>query len=438
MRSLDCRLRWCVCCVGVGVTWSLVLWAEGARRHRDSQPTERVIKGSKFSWPTVCLRCVWVCVCVFLCLLFISNQFLHLSIPPVLLPPTLPAFLPPPPSLCSTERATDPLGGQINSPVRAAQSAEGQGCSTETTSPATLSHIIHTAHSTSTYTHHLHSLSEYALAVQSTWTFFSSLSSLTPTPLAHLFLKWLLMFFVCFNQWELFWWGLSLSLCIVQVITTSWYSHKLIETCRVQAEGEAGGRRCGGGWMKGGGGGGRSTVIWRVVRRVNTAVPQLRNPIGVHQESYFILNLFPLFTLFLTPLYYLFFFFIMTWPLPYCTFQEVHSAQLAVTHILCTQIAIQARRHSLFKVQNRQANRVIEDMGAIRLGSHLNELIINWIYVSCINWSVLVPLSLVYLTSPPFPHSYLSFLSERLCQVMYCPFSSPNRVQHFILKQKVL
>lgn len=48
--------------------------------------------------------------------------------------------------------------------------------------------------------------------------------------------------------------------------------------------------------MKGGGGGGRSAVIWRVVHRVSTAVPQLQDPIGVHQESYFILNLFPLFT----------------------------------------------------------------------------------------------------------------------------------------------
>ena len=101
--------------------------------------------------------------------------------------------LPTPPSLCSTERATDPLGGQINSPVRAAQSAEGPGCSAQTTSPATLSHIIQTAR---THIHHLHSLSEYALPVQKHLNIFFSLSSLTPTPLAHLFLKWLLMFFV--------------------------------------------------------------------------------------------------------------------------------------------------------------------------------------------------------------------------------------------------
>lgn len=63
--------------------------------------------------------------------------------------------------------------------------------------------------------------------------------------------------------------------------------------------------------MKGGGGGGRSAVIWRVVRGVNTAVLQLQNPIRVHQESYFILNLTPLLTLFLTPQYYLFLFLMM-------------------------------------------------------------------------------------------------------------------------------
>lgn len=152
--------------------------------------------------------------------------------PPVSLPP------PPPPSLCSTERATDPLRGQINSPVRAAQSAEGLGCSTETTSPATLSHITHTQRP-HIHTTCIHSLNMRCMYKAPEHFFFSRLSSLTPTPLAHLFLKWLLMFFVGrrriwerimilrFNQWELFQWGLSLSLCIVQVITTAWYSHKL-------------------------------------------------------------------------------------------------------------------------------------------------------------------------------------------------------------------
>lgn len=78
-----------------------------------------------------------LCVCVcerWLCAPVSSFHFHHLSIPPVLLPPTLRPFLPspPPPSLCSTERATDPLGGQINSPARAAPSAEGPGCGAQT------------------------------------------------------------------------------------------------------------------------------------------------------------------------------------------------------------------------------------------------------------------------------------------------------------------
>lgn len=109
--------------------------------------------------------------------------------PPVSLPP------PPPPSLCSTERATDPLRGQINSPVRAAQSAEGLGCSTETTSPPTLSHIIHTQRP-HIHTTCIHSLNMRCMYKAPEHFFFSRLSSLTPTPLAHLFLKWLLMFFV--------------------------------------------------------------------------------------------------------------------------------------------------------------------------------------------------------------------------------------------------
>lgn len=80
-----------------------------------------------------------------------------------------------------------------------------------------------------------------------------------------------------------------------QIITTSLVFTETQQTHRVQAE--AGGGRCGGEWMKGGGGGGgggKSTVIWRFARRVNTAA-QLRYPVGVHQESYFLINL-PLFT----------------------------------------------------------------------------------------------------------------------------------------------
>lgn len=68
--------------------------------------------------------CVCVCAsagCVLPCLLFIStiSQF-HLCY----FHPLSVHSSPPPPSLCSTERATDPLGGQINSPARAAPSAE--------------------------------------------------------------------------------------------------------------------------------------------------------------------------------------------------------------------------------------------------------------------------------------------------------------------------
>ena len=95
-------------------------------------------------------------------------QLLHSAGWSLVNPPPPPP--PPPPSLCSTERATDPLGGQINSPVRAAQSAAVPGCSTETISPATSARIAHTAQRfhTTTETHHLHSLAEYVLPVQST------------------------------------------------------------------------------------------------------------------------------------------------------------------------------------------------------------------------------------------------------------------------------
>lgn len=56
------------------------------------------------------------------------------------------------------------------------------------------------------------------------------------------------------------------------------------------------------GWGGGVGGGWRdqrwwrrNTVVWQVIHKVNTTVPQLQNPIGVHQESHSILDLFPLF-----------------------------------------------------------------------------------------------------------------------------------------------
>lgn len=141
------RLQAEVACVLCGCRCDLVGLCYGLKEPGDterSQPTERVITGTTFSWPTdACFTCVRVCAPV--------SSFHFQPVPPSLnstcvtsthYPPVSPP--PPPPSLCSTERATDPLRGQINSPVRAAQSAEGLGCSTETTSPPTLSHIIHT------------------------------------------------------------------------------------------------------------------------------------------------------------------------------------------------------------------------------------------------------------------------------------------------------
>ena len=65
----------------------------------------------------------------------------------------------------------------------------------------------------------------------------------------------------------------------------------------------------------------------------------------------------------------------------------------------------------------------MEELGATKLGSHSNKLIINWIYMDSINMSVLVPLSLHL--SPPIPN--LSSLSEWFCQMMYCTIRQPKR-----------
>ena len=251
VRSLDCRQKWCVCCVGVGVTWSVVLWAGGARRHRDSQPTERVITGSKFSWPMCVCECACVCVPVCSCvfsfppcspvsqfhLCYFHPLFFHFSLYH--------------PSLCSAERDTDPLGGQINSPVRAAQSAEGPDCSTETTSQATSSHITHThthTHSTRTYAHTPTAFTHWICRASTKHLKIFSISLPSPhpnptrPPLSEVAANILLgrIVILCSNQWELFCWGLSLSLCIVRVTTTGWYSHRPEDK---QSSGWGGGRR---------------------------------------------------------------------------------------------------------------------------------------------------------------------------------------------------
>lgn len=144
VRSLDCRLKWFQGCVGVGVMWSPVLWAEGARRRAERRPEERarergLLQGVNFPHTPhpfqqhVCL-CVRRACCSGIVFSFpqcssISQFHLGFHSPHPIHTHTHPSSCCcPPASLCSAERATDPLGGQINSPVRAAQSAEGLGC----------------------------------------------------------------------------------------------------------------------------------------------------------------------------------------------------------------------------------------------------------------------------------------------------------------------
>lgn len=359
------RLQAEVACVLCGCRCDLVGLCYGLKEPGDTEeasPQRGLLQGLHF--PDRLTPASHVLECVLLCPLFISNQFLHPSIPPVLLPPTILPFLPPPPppSLCSTERATDPLRGQINSPVRAAQSAEGLGCSTETTSPATLSHITHTQRP-HIHTTCIHSLNMRCMYKAPEHFFFFPVYLHSPqlhSPTSFWSGCWCFLSGGgvsgreswssvsinenCFSEVSPFLSALCRSLQLLGIHTNS---------VDVQGSVWGGGRRCGGGWMKGGGGGGRSAVIWRVVRGVNTAVLQLQNPIRVHQESYFILNLTPLLTLFLTPQYYLFLF-LMMWTLPYCSFQEIRSVKSGVTHILCTWLAIQAMCNSLFKVLNKQ------------------------------------------------------------------------------------
>lgn len=236
------RLQAEVACVLCGCRCDLVGLCYGLKEPGDTEeasPQRGLLQGLHF--PDRLTPASHVLECVLLCPLFISNQFLHPSIPPVLLPPTILPFLPPPspsiPLFHWESYRSSPRPNQFSSE----SSPVSRGPRLQHWNYLSSYFISHHAHTAPAHTHHLHSLSEYALHVQSTRTFFffSRLSSLTPTPLAHLFLKWLLMFFVGrrriwerimilrFNQWELFQWGLSLSLCIVQVITTAWYSHKL-------------------------------------------------------------------------------------------------------------------------------------------------------------------------------------------------------------------
>lgn len=131
-------------CVGVGVTWSGLCY--GLKEPGDSRALRDPHSGNKSPRPPASVRCK--CVFPFFSFSVPSTSQFHLCyFHPLSFQFNLhPPPSTPPPSLCSTERAADPLGGQINSPVRAAQSAAGSGCGTETTFPATLSHIIHNMH----------------------------------------------------------------------------------------------------------------------------------------------------------------------------------------------------------------------------------------------------------------------------------------------------
>lgn len=359
------RLQAEVACVLCGCRCDLVGLCYGLKEPGDTEeasPQRGLLQGLHF--PDRLTPASHVLEYVLLCPLFISNQFLHPSIPPVLLPPTILPFLPPPspsiPLFHWESYRSSPRPNQFSSE----SSPVSRGPRLQHWNYLSTYFISHHTHTAPAHTHHLHSLSEYALHVQSTRTFFF-FSVYLHSPQLHsptsfwsgcwCFLSgggvsgresWSSVSINenCFSEVSPFLSALCRSLQLLGIHTNS---------VDVQGSVWGGGRRCGGGWMKGGGGGGRSAVIWRVVRGVNTAVLQLQNPIRVHQESYFILNLTPLLTLFLTPQYYLFLF-LMMWTLPYCSFQEIRSVKSGVTHILCTWLAIQAMCNSLFKVLNKQ------------------------------------------------------------------------------------
>lgn len=236
------RLQAEVACVLCGCRCDLVGLCYGLKEPGDterSQPTERVITGTTFSWPTdACFTCVRVCAPV--------SSFHFQPVPPSLnstcvtsthYPPVSPPALPLHPSVPLRELQ---ILSEAKSILQWEQPSQQRASAAALKLPLQLLYLTSRTHSARTYTPPAFTLWICAACTKHpNIFFFSRLSSLTPTPLAHLFLKWLLMFFVGrrriwerimilrFNQWELFQWGLSLSLCIVQVITTAWYSHKL-------------------------------------------------------------------------------------------------------------------------------------------------------------------------------------------------------------------
>lgn len=236
------RLQAEVACVLCGCRCDLVGLCYGLKEPGDTEeasPQRGLLQGLHF--PDRLTPASHVLECVLLCPLFISNQFLHPSIPPVLLPPTILPFLSPPlPLHPSVPLRELQILSEAKSILQWEQPSQQRASAAALKLPLQLLYLTSRTHSARTYTPPAFTLWICAACTKHpNIFFFSRLSSLTPTPLAHLFLKWLLMFFVGrrriwerimilrFNQWELFQWGLSLSLCIVQVITTAWYSHKL-------------------------------------------------------------------------------------------------------------------------------------------------------------------------------------------------------------------
>lgn len=91
------RLQAEVACVLCGCRCDLVGLCYGLKEPGDTEeasPQRGLLQGLHF--PDRLTPASHVLECVLLCPLFISNQFLHPSIPPVLLPPTILPFLSPP------------------------------------------------------------------------------------------------------------------------------------------------------------------------------------------------------------------------------------------------------------------------------------------------------------------------------------------------------
>lgn len=167
------RLQAEVACVLCGCRCDLVGLCYGLKEPGDterSQPTERVITGTTFSWPTdACFTCVRVCSCVLFSFPTSSSipQF-HLCY----FHPLSSRFSPPPspsiPLFHWESYRSSPRPNQFSSE----SSPVSRGPRLQHWNYLSSYFISHHTHTAPAHTHHLHSLSEYALHVQSTRTFF--------------------------------------------------------------------------------------------------------------------------------------------------------------------------------------------------------------------------------------------------------------------------